>query len=210
MQPCFIHRRFRSVISLAIAALVLTWSAGTQAGENDAKLDKPPAVGDVAADFTLPKVGEDGEEEEVKVRLSALTKDGPVAIIVLRGWPGYQCPLCTRQVADLMAQSETIKELGAQVVLIYPGPAERLDERAHEFLHGKDLPEGFHMVIDPDYKFTDAYHLRWDAPRETAYPSTFVVDSDRAVHFAKVSKSHGGRTNAKEVVAAIRKIKADE
>jgi hypothetical protein len=57
--------------------------------------------------------------------------------------------------------------------------------------------------MDPDYKFTNAYRLRWDAPRETAYPSTFVIDRERKVRFAKVSKTHGGRATASEVLKAL-------
>ena len=57
--------------------------------------------------------------------------------------------------------------------------------------------------LDPDYKFTNAYHLRWDAKAETAYPSTFVIDAERKVQFAKVSKSHGDRASADEVLEAL-------
>ena len=56
--------------------------------------EKPPGVGDHAKDFELQSLG--GKTE----KLSKLTDAGPVVLVVLRGWPGYQCPLGTRQVRD--------------------------------------------------------------------------------------------------------------
>ena len=55
-----------------------------------------PKVGDEAKDFELVALG--GE----KVKLSTLTAKGPVVLVVLRGYPGYQCPLCTRQFGQIV------------------------------------------------------------------------------------------------------------
>ncbi len=160
-----------------------------------------PAVGDKAPDFTLQDL--EGQD----VTLSKLTADAPVVLVVLRGWPGYQCPICSFQVSGLIAQAKQIAEMGARVVFVYPGPGERLGEHAAEFMKSKTLPEGFSYVTDPDYKFTDAYGLRWDAPRETAYPSTFVIDRDGVVQFVTISKTHGGRAKAADVLAALESAK---
>lgn len=35
------------------------------------------------------------------------------------------------------------------------------------------------------------------------YPSTFVIDGKRAVTFARISKSHGGRAKAEEVLKVL-------
>ena len=48
-----------------------------------------------------------------------------------------------------------------------------------------------------------AYGLRWDAPSETAYPATFVIDRSGTVRFAQISRVHGGRTPAADVLAAL-------
>jgi peroxiredoxin len=92
-------------------------------------------------------------------------------------------------------------------VLVYPGPAGGLEGHAEEFARGKALPENFHLVVDPDYTFTNAYDLRWDAPKETAYPSTFVVGADGKVAFAKVSHTHGDRAKLDEVLRALDRLK---
>jgi peroxiredoxin len=81
-----------------------------------------------------------------------------------------------------------------------------LNDRAKEFIGDKSVPDNFHIVTDPDYKFTNAYHLRWEKPRETAYPSTFVIDAEGKIRFAKISQSHGDRAKAKDVLAELKKL----
>jgi hypothetical protein len=49
------------------------------------------------------------------------------------------------------------------------------------------------------------YGLRWDAPKETAYPATFLIDGKGAVFFVKIVREHGGRTTAAEVLDALPK-----
>lgn len=127
-----------------------------------AAADTFPKVGDSAKDFELAAVG--GE----KVKLSKLTETGPVVLVVLRGYPGYQCPLCTQQVAQFFGKADAFKAAGARVVFVYPGPANDLEKRAKEFLGDKRMPDGFYLLTDPDYSFTNAYGLRWNAPAETA------------------------------------------
>jgi hypothetical protein len=48
--------------------------------------------------------------------------------------------------------------------------------------------------------------LRWDAPDETAYPATFVIDRGGAVRFAQVSLGHDGRALATDVLKALDRI----
>ena len=60
------------------------------------------------------------------------------------------------------------------------------------------------LVLDPDQKFVTAAGLRWEALNETAYPSTFIVDGDGKVTFRKVSKSHGDRAEAADVLKALK------
>jgi thioredoxin-dependent peroxiredoxin len=191
--------RHHSCLSVALAvALACCCTAARAQQEKGVDLLK---VGDTAPDVSLQPL--EGNEQ---VKLSSLTKDGPVVLVVLRGYPGYQCPICFRQVGDLIRHADEFERLGAKVVLVYPGPADELSERAHEFLRDIRLPEPFVMMIDPDYAFTNLYHLRWDEPRETAYPSTFVLDPDRKVTFRTISFSHGGRAKADDVLAAVKAL----
>lgn len=162
----------------------------------------PPMIGQKAADFALSTPAGD------KGRLSEEVSKGPVVLVVLRGYPGYQCPYCNRQVQDYIQNAQALAEVGARVLLVYPGPSENLGAKANEFLVNKQLPPNVTLVLDPGYEFTNQYGLRWDAPKETAYPSTFLIDKQGVVFFSKIVKAHGGRSTAAEVLDVFPKRKA--
>ena len=187
----------QSTQGMALLMTVLALGFATSCGAEDRAATRP-GVGDAAQDFELQAVA---GSRQGKVKLSEVLKEGPVVLAVLRGYPGYQCPACSKKVGSLIGKARELKS--ANVLLIYPGPALELNLRAGEFLQGTELPAGFTMLLDPDYSFTNAYGLRWDAPRETAYPSTFVIDSNGKVRYRKVSMTHGDRANATEVAQAV-------
>ncbi|HVX62107.1 MAG TPA: peroxiredoxin family protein [Pirellulales bacterium] len=174
-------------------------AASGAAAEDAAKV--PLAVGDQAPDASLPDLHGD------EVGLKKLFAAGPVALVVLRGYPGYQCPLCNRQAGELLARAEDFSKAGAQVVMVYPGSAKQLDEHARQFIAGKKFPAHYRFLLDPDYRLVEAYGLRWNAPQETAYPSSFVVNRQGEITFAAVSRSHGGRTPAAELIKAIERTR---
>ena len=160
-----------------------------------------PTVGKTAPDFTL------STPEGKSVHLADMTAKGPVILVVLRGYPGYQCPYCNRQVQDLIGRSQDFSDAGAQVIAVYPGPPSELGDKAKEFLAGKKLPANFNLVLDPGYEFTNRYGLRWEAEHETALPSTFLIDPQGVIFFSKIAKEHGGRTTAAEILDAMPKRK---
>ena len=154
-----------------------------------------PDVGQKAPDFTLSTP--DGHP----LSLSGFTSKGTVVLIVLRGFPGYQCPYCQKQVHDFADHASVFRAKNTRVLLIYPGPPADLDQHAKEFLEKQaELPSNVVLVTDPDYKVTNLYGLRWDAPHETAYPSTFVLDKKGMVVFEKISRSHGDRLSAQDAL----------
>ena len=138
-----------------------------------------------------------------QIKLADTLAQGPVVLVMLRGYPGYQCPICTAQVGGMINKAKQLADKNANVLLVYPGPADGLKAHAAEFVQGKDIPANFNLLLDPNYEFTNQYNLRWDAPGETAYPSTFVLDKDGTVLFAKVSREHGDRAKIADVVAAL-------
>lgn len=187
-------------VTLRVGLIVVGLLSGAGGGFAGAAEAVVPKVGDEAKDFDLPALG--GEKGDT-VKLSGLTAKGPVVLVVLRGYPGYQCPLCTRQFGEFLAKADEFKAAGTQVAFVYPGPADKLTNHAGDFVKGKDYPKHYTVLLDPDYTFTKAYGLRWDAKNETAYPATFVIDAKRAVTFAKVSKTHGDRTSVADVLKAV-------
>ena len=158
-----------------------------------------PAVGAKAPDFTLQT------PTGASVILAKERAKGTTVLVLLRGFPGYQCPYCVKQVHDFVEHSAGFAARKANVVLVYPGPPADLDQHAKEFLAKQaDLPSNIKLVIDPDYKMTNLYGLRWDAPHETAYPSTFILDASGTILFEKISHSHGDRTSADDILAQLK------
>lgn len=158
-----------------------------------------PAVGTKAPDFTLQTPTGNS------VDLAAERAKGTTVLVLLRGFPGYQCPYCVKQVHDFVEHSAEFAGRKANVVLVYPGPPADLDQHAKEFLAKQaDLPSNIKLVIDPDYKMTNLYGLRWDAPHETAYPSTFILNASGTILFEKISHSHGDRISANDTLAQLK------
>jgi peroxiredoxin len=158
-------------------------------------LGQTPAVGTKAPDFTL------STPTGKTVTLSAEQSGHDLVLVILRGFPGYQCPYCVKQVHDFVDHASDFKAKNTRVLLIYPGPPADLDQHAKAFLEKQaELPSNIVLVTDPDYKVTNLYGLRWDAPHETAYPSTFLLDKKGTVVFEKISHSHGDRLSAQDAL----------
>lgn len=190
-----------AVFSFAVVAmLAISTAARAESPATVVAAKQKLAVGNQVPDFQLPSVG---GEYSGAVQLSKVNAKGPVVVVVLRGFPGYQCPACSAQVGDFVKNAKKFAEKNASVLLVYPGPKSQLNNRAEEFLHGTTLPAPLTFLLDPGYGFTNAYGLRWDAARETAYPTTLVLDKSGKVRFIKISETHGGRTSAAEILKAL-------
>jgi peroxiredoxin len=159
----------------------------------------PPAVGEAFPEIQQKDAaGVDFDSKKV-------LKAGPLVVVVLRGYPGYQCPVCSAQAASFIGQADQFAEKNVRVLFIYPGAADGLASRVEEFIGETKLPKGFSLVIDSDFALTKKLNLRWSTSGETAYPSTFVISEDGKTVYAKVSKTHGDRANVKDVLAALSK-----
>jgi peroxiredoxin len=159
----------------------------------------PPQVGEKAPDFSL------STPEGKVVKLSEAVAEAPVVLVVLRGFPGYTCPYCVRQVQDFVKNQQGFADAGVKVILVYPGPPADLGAKAEAFVADKNMPKSFDLVLDPGYEFTNLYGIRWDAPNETAYPSTFLIDKKGIVFFSRIVKSHAARSTAAEILDALPK-----
>ena len=209
-MPLTRFRTFRRFVGGALLSALATLAFAQTTGVT-------PGVGAKAPDFTLKSL--DGKP----VSLNALLAKGDVALVFLRGYPGYQCPYCQKQVHAFVDDTARFSAHSIQILLIYPGettttkmskdaaaPVETapLDQRGTEFLNkSRDktgaLPANVHFVTDPDFKVVTLYGLRWDAPHETAYPSTFLLSHEGgAVLYRKISHTHGDRATTEEILAA--------
>ena len=157
-----------------------------------------PGVGQRAPDFTLSTPGGD------TLSLSSLANNGNVVLIVLRGYPGYQCPFSQQQFLNYQQTAAQFAALGAQVLFIYPGTdGKSLAQDASQMMGTGTLPANVHVVLDPNYQFTNQYGLRWDAPNQTAYPSTFLLTKGRVVLFAHTGHTSSDQTPPADALAIL-------
>jgi len=182
--------RFPRIGRLARAAVIVSATLfGTTL------IAQTPAVGAKAPDFTL------STPTGKSVQMSKEIQGHGLVLVVLRGFPGYQCPFCVKQVHDFIDHAADFQAKNTRVLLVYPGPPGELDDHAKDFLAKQaELPANIVLVTDPDYKVTNLYGLRWDMPHETAYPSTFVLDKKGMISFEKISHSHGDRLSAQDAL----------
>lgn len=158
-------------------------------------------VDDRVHDFELPIVG-----SKDYLRLSDQYRQGAVVVVVLRGYPGYQCPICMRHVATLANRAATLKRFATKVILIYPGDSESLEQHAEKFAGKRRLPEPMVIVRDDRMDTVRKWGLRWDARSETAYPATYVIDRNGRIRWKQVSTSHAGRSTVEEILKELRKL----
>jgi hypothetical protein len=185
-------------VALAFISIVCCVPASVQAKSPS----KPLQVGDKAPDFDLPIQGEDRY-----LSLSELVEDGPVVVIVLRGYPGYQCAFCTSQLGAMINRAKKLSSvLGDKpnrLVFVYPGAEAGLEGRAMRFLGSRQLPDPMVLVRDPGMGMISEWGLRWGKRRETAYPAAYLIGPGRQVKWAKISDSHAGRATVEDIVRAF-------
>jgi peroxiredoxin len=186
------------IILLAITAWegMLASSYGQDPGASG-----QPEVGQRAIDFELPIVNGEGY-----LSLSETCKEGPTVLIFLRGYPVSQCAFDSTQVNGLVSRSKVLDQSAHRVVLVYPGQAKGLERNAERFMASRRMPEPLVIVRDDDMKVVNQWGLRWDNPRETAYPATFVLDRYGRIAWKKVSRSHAERSSVEEILKELRKL----
>lgn len=87
-----------------------------------------PGVGSKAPDFSL------STPTGTSIRMATVQNDKSLVLVVLRGFPGYQCPYCQKQVHDFVEHASAFEVRKTTVLLVYPGPPADLDQHANEFL----------------------------------------------------------------------------
>lgn len=157
-----------------------------------------PGVGQRAPDFSLSTTS--GEQ----LSLSTLIGKGNVVLIVLRGYPGYQCPFSQQQFQAYQQAAASFAATGTDVLFIYPGTDGRnLADDARQMTGAAQLPPNVHVVLDPNFQVTTQYGVRWSAPNQTAYPSTFLVSKNGNVIFAHTGRTSSDQTPVKDALAVI-------
>ena len=177
------------------------------ANDGQSKTDpaaKPAMAGMGKMKFPAPKdmKFKDKIESNVKVTktlgdLVFTTKDGSkiklgdyagkknIILVFTEGFNGMLCPFCKTQTSRLVANYEEFKKRDCEVIVVYPGPEERLEDfiKAAISIEKNQVDKvPFPIVLDEDFAATDYF----DIHSMFAHPSTYLIDKQGKVQFAYV------------------------
>ena len=130
-----------------------------------------------------------------------------VVLIVLRGMQkserGAFCPSCLAQTSSLMVKRAEFTRRGAELLVVFPGPADRLGEflaKASKQTPGEP-PRAFQMLIDTECRACARLGIRDDL----AKPSTYILDTHGNLVYAYVGETSTDRPSVKAILAQIDK-----
>ena len=143
------------------------------------------------------------------VTLDDLAPNKPVVLVITRGQTQPICPVCTTQTARLIRAYPEFRDLGAEVVVVYPklagagaGMFDAFLDVVAERLEKRDIDVPFPIVFDPGLKVT----RKLDIENTLAKPTTLVLDADRSVRYAFVGETYVDRPSIQTLLNEVRNI----
>lgn len=108
-----------------------------------------------------------------------------VVLVFTEGFAGMLCPFCKTQTSRLVANHDKFQDLDTQVLVVYPGSREHLDEfvkaaKVTEKAEVDAVP--FPILLDEDLSATGFFRIQ----SNLAHPSTFIIDKQGNVRLAYV------------------------
>lgn len=157
------------------------------------KFPKPEDIvfrDDVKTNVEPPK-GLDGlifiDTKGQRVQLGDYVGKKHVVLVFTEGFSKMLCPFCKTQTSRLVANYEKFARLNAEVLVVYPGARDRIDEflEAASGVDKEDLKDvPFPVVLDPKLEAVDHFDIR----SQLAHPSTYVIDIKGDIQLAYVGK----------------------
>ena len=141
----------------------------------ETNVEAPKSVSD------LSFVNKDGSS----IKLTDYLGEKNVVLVFTEGFNGMLCPFCMTQTSRLVANYQEFKDRDCEVIVVYPGPEDHLDEFINAALHTEkeqvdQVP--FPIVLDKEFSATDYF----DIHSKHAHPSTYLIDKKGGVQFAYV------------------------
>ena len=127
----------------------------------------------------------------------------PVVVVIMRGFSGQVCLYCAAQTAALSNGIDRFRDLGSDVVVIYPGPIESVPAfiDAVQSLR-KDPPP---MPLGLDVSLALVRKLGIEA--NLARPTSLVIDKGGIVRYAYVGTTIADRPSVNDLIDQVRRWK---
>lgn len=192
---------------VAIAAGVVTLVVVALAGHwlfVSARRPPPPEVGEPFPDVRLLS------PDSQVVTLEQFAGQGPVLVVFMRGFYGYICPYCTAQTAELVDRHDDIRDLGAQVLIVYPGDeasAPKFLAAAREAMSVEDREQAkIPLFLDVGKRMVERLGLPgvW-----VNRPATFIVDRDGVLRYRYIGRDMTDRPELAELLTVLEELQQE-
>jgi peroxiredoxin len=133
-----------------------------------------------------------------------------LVVVMTRGFNGAICPYCSTQTARLITNYQKIRDLNAEVVLIYPLEADKSATLLQDYLSRvnainqqprEELPP-FPVLLDVGLKVVDMLGIRKDLSK----PATYILDPAGSVRFAYVGNALNDRPSVKAILQQLEQL----
>ncbi|MFK7769728.1 MAG: peroxiredoxin family protein [Mariniblastus sp.] len=188
-------QKFTSIVFLAIIAVIaaLTGCGETTSNQPIASPHDPANIkfkDSVETNVEIPtEVGalEFVDTNGNRITLSDFEGKKNVVLVFTQGFNGALCPFCQTQTSRLVANYEKFSELDSEILVVYPGPKDHLDEFMTVAAKEAKSQTGkvpFPIVLDEDFVATTFFDIK----SLHAHPSTFIIGKNLKVQLAYVGQ----------------------
>jgi len=126
------------------------------------------------------------DANDKRVELESYLGKKNVVLVFTEGFSGGMlCPFCKTQTSRLVANYEKFRELDTEVLVVYPGARDHLDEfiAAAKKTEKEEVDKvPFPLVLDEELKAAGFFNIK----SNLAHPSTFIIDKQGNVRLAYV------------------------
>ena len=141
-----------------------------------------------------------------KIALNSFVGKKNVVLVFTKGFNGMLCPFCKTQTSRLVANYSKFENLQTEVLVVYPGPRDHVDEFMQAALTIEKAQVDavpFPIVLDEDFVATNFFNIR----DKHAIPSTYVIDKQGAVQLAYVgANTTADRPSVKAILEKIENV----
>jgi peroxiredoxin len=126
------------------------------------------------------------DTENRRVELADYRGKKHVVLVFTEGFGKMLCPFCKTQTSRLIANYEKFSKLDAEVLVVYPGERDHVEEFIAAAQAGQEQVDQvpFPIVLDPKLSAVDHFDIR----SQLAHPSTYVIDKQGNVQLAYVGQ----------------------
>jgi antitoxin component YwqK of YwqJK toxin-antitoxin module/peroxiredoxin len=126
----------------------------------------------------------------------------PVVVVVMRGFAGQVCLYCAAQTVALCKHLDEFHAAGADVVVVYPGPAESAPAFLAAVASLRKSPPPLPVAMDVSLLLVRGLKVE----DNLAKPTSLILDRNGVVRYAYIGRTMADRPSAPDLLHALHNI----